>query len=268
MTVCIGAICEDGKAAVVAADKMVSFGPPIMLQTDASTFKKITPISEKCAILFSGSVSDGEEVLARSKMSLATIQKPTIVQVAGVVRLAYASLKRDRTEETILRPMLGLDFAQFQALITQAASSQILQQFVGLIAQHNLQLDLLVAGSDDTGTHLCVVSHPGVLSPMDTIGFVAIGSGGTHAAVSMALGKHPKSASLMDTVHSVYEAKKAAEVAPGVGTLTDMAIIKDGKVVMVGADLLNKLDTMSKAKPSLTDVERQSLKEACDGYAH
>jgi ATP-dependent protease HslVU (ClpYQ) peptidase subunit len=267
MTVCIGAICEDGKSAVVAADKMVTFGPPVMLQTEPSAFKKITDVSAQCMILFSGSVPDGEEVLVRSRTSLAAIPKPTIAQIAGVVKNSYASLKKDRAEETILKPMLGVDFAQFQSLISQTASSQILQQFVGLIIQHNLQLDLLVVGVDDSGTHLYIVSHPGVLSPMDTIGFIAIGSGGLHAAVRMSLGKHTKAASLIETVHSVYEAKRAAEVAPGVGRLTDMAIIKDGKVAAVGEELLKKLETMSKEKPSLSQDEKNSLQEACDGYA-
>jgi hypothetical protein len=34
MTVCIGAICDNGAAIIVAADKMLSYGPPMNLQVE------------------------------------------------------------------------------------------------------------------------------------------------------------------------------------------------------------------------------------------
>jgi hypothetical protein len=39
MTVCIGAICEQGKAVVVAADRMMTFGPPMNLQAEGAVRK-------------------------------------------------------------------------------------------------------------------------------------------------------------------------------------------------------------------------------------
>lgn len=262
MTVCIGAICDDGNAAVVAADKMVTFGPPMMLQTEPPTLKKITSLTTECLLLFSGSVPDGEQVVARMP-SLPPKQK--IAKLAEMTKIAYAELKKSAVEETILKPLLGVDFAQFQGLVGQSSASQILQQVVGMIMQHNLQLDILVAGSDDSGSHLFLVTHPGVLMPMDTNGFVAIGSGGLHAAVRLSLGQHTKTTSLVETVHSVYEAKKAAEVAPGVGKLTDMAIIKNGRISTVDDKLFNTLESVHKEKPSLSVEDRKLLQEACDG---
>lgn len=51
MTVCIGAICEDGNTAVVAADKMVTFGAPMSLQMEPATLKKITQLNSEPAVL-------------------------------------------------------------------------------------------------------------------------------------------------------------------------------------------------------------------------
>jgi 20S proteasome alpha/beta subunit len=261
MTVCIGALCEDGKSAVVAADKMVTFGAPMMLQTEPNTFKKIYSLTPECVLLFSGSVPDGEQVMA---LMPAPAAKSQILKIAESAKTAYAQLKKNRTEETILRPLLGLDFAQFQALVGQSSSSQILQQVIGMIMQHNLQLDILVAGVDDSGSHLFAITHPGVLMPMDTNGFTAIGSGGLHAAVRLSLGQHTKTATLVETVYSVYEAKRAAEVAPGVGKLTDMAIIKAGKVHLGDARFFAALEGVHKERPSLTDEEKKLLEKACD----
>jgi ATP-dependent protease HslVU (ClpYQ) peptidase subunit len=264
MTVCVGAICDSGKCAVVAADKMVTFGPPMMLQTEPSTIRKITSLTPESVLLFSGSMPEGEELISRSISKLTGGTKPPISKVAEAVKSAYIEHKRSRVEETILRPLLGLDFAQFQALVGQSPSSAILGQIMGLIVQHNLQLDALIAGADDKGSHIYLVTHPGVIIAMDTMGFAAIGSGGLHASVRIALTKHNKTASLVETVHSVFEAKKAAEVAPGVGNLTDMAVIKGGKICMVDDKLFKTLEGMYKEKPSLSQEEREKLQGACN----
>jgi 20S proteasome alpha/beta subunit len=263
MTVCIGAICEDGKAAVVAADKMVTFGPPMMLQTEPSVLKKIVSLTPECVILFSGSMPDGEDVIARARPGIAATKQP-VSNIAEKVRGAYADFKKARVEETILRPLLGADFAQFQALVGQSSSSQILQQLVGMIMQHNLQLEALIAGTDDSGAHIFVIGHPGILQPVDTTGFAAIGSGGLHAMIALSLGPHSKTASLVETIHSVYEAKKAAEVAPGVGTMTDMAIIKGSSVCVADKPLFEALEGIRKERPSLSKNDRERLQGACD----
>ena len=94
--------------------------------------------------------------------------------------------------------------------------------------------------------------------------YTAVGSGGVHAAVRLSLGQHNKVAPLLDTVYNVYEAKKAAEVAPGVGKMTDLAIIKNGKVSYAGKSLFDALEKAHKEKPTLTAQEQEDLKKVCD----
>jgi 20S proteasome alpha/beta subunit len=267
MTICVGTICENGGAAVVAADKMVTFGPPMSLQTEPPTLKKITKITDESVFLFSGSVPDGEEILSAVFSRIGKGQRQPIVEIAEAVKIAYIGLKRKRVEETILKPFLGADFAQFQTLAAQSAASQILQQVIGMIVQHNLQSEALIAGIDDSGSHLFIVGHPGILIPLDTSGYAAIGSGALHAAVRLSLAQHTKVASLVDTVYNVYEAKKAAEVSPGVGNkFTDLAVIKAGKVIFAKQAIFDALEKAHKEKPSLTVEEQQELKKVCDEW--
>ena len=55
------AICEGGKTAVVAADKMLKFGAYMTLRMELATLKKITQLnSEPAALLSFGSVPDAE----------------------------------------------------------------------------------------------------------------------------------------------------------------------------------------------------------------
>lgn len=264
MTVGIGAICENGTAAVVAADKMVTFGAPMSLQAEPPTLKKIIQLTDKVLLVFSGSTSDGEEIVAGAMPNLLSDPNQSVRQVAEVVRGSYARHKQRRVEENILRPMLGVDFQQFQTLVAQAAVSQLLQQVLGLVSQHNLQTDFIVAGMDDSGAHLFAIQHPGQLHPLATTGFGAIGSGGIHAGVRMSLGQHTKEASLADTLYNVYEAKRASEVAPGVGKLTDMALILNGKIHFADKALFDALEKAHKEKPALSATELKALKGACD----
>lgn len=264
MTVCVGALCEGGNAVVVAADKMVTFGAPMSLQMEPPVLKKITQITEECVVLFSGSVPDAEEIIAAAKQQIKGLGKLPTSNVAEAVKNAYTALKAKRVQETILGPLIGADFVKFQSLLVQSASSQMLQQLLAMVMQHNLQTEALVAGVDDLGAHLFAVAHPGVLLPMETTGYAAVGSGGIHAAVRLSLGQHNKVAPLLDTVYNVYEAKKAAEVAPGVGQMTDLAIIKNGKVCFAEKPLFDALAKAHKEKPTLTAQEQDDLKRVCD----
>jgi ATP-dependent protease HslVU (ClpYQ) peptidase subunit len=267
VTVGIGAICEDGKAAVVAADKMVTFGAPMNLQAEPPTLKKIIQLTERTLLVFSGSTADGEEIVTGTLPKISVDPKQPVSQIAEAVRGAYEKHKKRRVEENILKPLIGADFSQFQTLISQSPTSQLLQQVLGLISQHNLQTDVLVAGMDDSGAHLFAVTHPGQLLPLETTGFGAIGSGGIHAGVRISLAQHTKAAPLPDTVYNVYEAKRASEVAPGVGKLTDLAVIRDHKIFFAGPELFAALEKTHKEKPALTPEEQKTLKEVCDGSA-
>jgi hypothetical protein len=111
------------------------------------------------------------------------------------------------------------------------------------------------------------VAHPGLLVPAETTGYAAIGSGGLHAAVRLSLAQHTKAASLVDTVYNVYEAKRAAEVAPGVGKMTDLAVIRPGKVIFADQAVFSALEKAHKEKPSLTVDEQQELKKVCDEWS-
>ena len=267
MTVCVGAICDNGKGAVLAADEMVTFGPPMNLQTEPPAFSKINSLTCESVYLFSGTVSDGEQVFVSSRAKAAGAGKQPVVQVAETVKVSYVEHKRKRIEETIIQPLLGTDFAGFRQLAGQSAGSQILQQVLGMISLHNLQIDILISGFDDTGHHLFIVTHPGILQPADMLGFIAIGIGALHAAVSLSLAGQTKATRFAETVLNIYKAKKAAEVAPGVGRLTDMVILRNDKINIVGPRLFEVLeDYCQKPQQTISESERSDIEKACNDH--
>lgn len=266
MTVCISAVCENGKSVVVAADRMMTYGPPMLLQTEPPV-KKIEQLTISCVLMFSGSVPDGEEIATRVKAKATSSHNPVVSEIAEECKAGYAELKQKRVEETILRPYLGVDFNKFQTLVTQSSASQILGQILGLISQHNLQLDLLVAGIDVTGAHLYGVTHPGILVPLETMGFAAVGSGGTHAAVRLCLAQQTRASALHETVFNVYGAKRSSEIAPGVGRATDMAVILHDRISFLDESELEGLNSVYEEKPALQAKQVDKLKSLGDKYA-
>ncbi len=267
MTVCVGAICDGGNGAVLAADEMVTFGAPMSLQTEPPAFSKIHFLTDESVYLFSGTVPDGEQIFVNSKVKAAAAGKQPIAQVAETVKVSYMEHKHNRIEETIIQPLLGTDFAGFRQLAGQSAGSQILQQVLGMISQHNLQTDILISGFDDTGHHLFIVTHPGMLQPADMLGFMAIGSGGLHAAVSLSLAGQTKTTPFAETVLNIYKAKKAAEVAPGVGRRTDMVILRNDKINIAGTKLFEALETYcQKPQQAISKSERSDIEKACNDH--
>jgi 20S proteasome alpha/beta subunit len=267
MTVCIGAICDKGKTVVVCADRMMTYGPPMNLQAEGAV-RKIFPLTDQCVLLFSGSVPDGEYVINNSQARIKAVQPPPDIKtVASLVNAVYQEHKKKRAEDSILRPFLGIDFAGFQALVAQSASSQVLTQLLGMISQHNLGLDLMIAGVDKDGAHLLLVSHPGNVMSLDTVGTASIGSGGLHGAIRMSLSKPTQDGTLAQAMHNLYEAKLASEVAPGVGKATDIAVINGTGHKFVDASTLKVLQEIHKDRPELDDTDLKKLTTKCEEYA-
>ena len=228
--------------------------------------RKIAPVTEKAAILFSGSVPDGESVIARTKAKIAT-SGHSIQEIILASVTAYQEVKRQRVEDLILRPLLGVDFMGFQTMISQSSASQILQQALGMVSQHNMQLDILIAGFSEGEAHLAAIANPGMALPMDTIGSAAIGSGGLHANVRLSLGRQARIVSFADTVFNVYGAKVAAEVAPGVGKMTDLAVIRESGIKFFDEAAFLTLESISHDRPALGETDVKQLEQLCKEYA-
>jgi hypothetical protein len=82
-------------------------------------------------------------------------------------------------------------------------------------------VNTLFIGLDPTGAHI-YGSYNGRVVSHDVSGFAAIGGGDWHAQSRFMFARHTRAAGLPETLLLTYFAKKRAEVAPGVGTGTDM----------------------------------------------
>ena len=266
MTICIAAICEEGQKIVVAADQMFTVGAPLNVEFEPE-LSKIEEVVPGCVVLAAGNSLYADEVIKGVRSKLVGGQPSTVKQVCSSVKDEYANFRADKLEEQIIQATLGKDLSTFRAkggflpayLQTQP---NMYQQILVQSTQFNLGLDLMVAGTDAAGTHIAAIGNPGTMYFFDKLGYNAIGSGAVHAAIKFYLGGQTPKSSLADTLFAVYDAKRAAEVAPGVGRQTEVAVIARGDIWICPQALLDEITTVyeeqvRKAKPSVEKIRKK-----------
>ncbi len=121
-------------------------------------------------------------------------------------------------------------------------NSEIVFGIQSQIDRYDYGLQILVAGATPYGAHIYGISDPGTSQCYDSINFHAIGSGTPHALNSLisrdCYGVKP----LRETLIAVYEAKRLAEKAPGVGLVTDIEIVRSTGITRIPREEIKKLE--------------------------
>ena len=239
MTICIAALANKEKSVVLASDKMVSQHMPLMEYEH--TVEKIVRINEHFYVLIAGVVNHAVAILdcARSEIR----ENSGYDEKFEIMKKVYIEYRDQRIVDEILRPQ-GIhsidDFQSKHQILLPNISSSVQH----LIAQVNLGITLILVALDQhqQRCHIRVLSHPGHLfRPLE---YASIGTGDMHAAQSLIGARYQKEKELEVVTYLVYEAKRRAEVAPGVGSLTEMIVLSVGDTVTgrkLGVDDINKL---------------------------
>jgi 20S proteasome alpha/beta subunit len=266
MTICIAAICEAGKSIVVVADRM--YTNPFLSVEFETDERKIEELPPKCVALAAGNSPVATEILEAVRLGLQAGHQFSVPHVAELVRKVYADIRARKVEEILIAPNLGADYARQKAAgMTLPAylqpQPQIFQMIFAQVGQHNLGVDMLVAGIDPTGAHLFQVANPGTLFTMEKLGYAAVGSGAIHAVTRLSLVGQTRRRDLFTTLADVHTAKKASEVSPGVGKATDIAVINNERGVWYCPQaVFDELDrihdsTVAKETPNLEPLRKQ-----------
>lgn len=231
MTICIGAICcsKDGvaKDAIAIADRMITAGDT---EFEQLAFSKIDKLTENCVAVTAGSALAHTELFTATRAKFAGTPRPPIVDLVQEMKSNYVRLRTQRAEERHFKP-LGLTVSAF------LQNQRSLDSTLVLKLSHQLEeatygggpgLQIIVAGVDTTGGHIHCIFDPGSSECFDAIGYCSIGSGERHADSALIINDYNIALSENKALYLVYEAKKRAEMAPGVGRkFTDVSIIDD-----------------------------------------
>jgi 20S proteasome alpha/beta subunit len=265
MTICIAGICDSGEHVVVAVDRMFTLGPPLNIEFEPP-LSKIEQISPTCVALAAGNSAFAQEIITRARAKLEKSRAIQIMEISTSVKDEYAHFRDEKVEEHVIRMNLGQDFLTFRekgGFLPGYLQQQpmIYQQILIQANQFNLTVELIIAGCDTAGSHIFYVGHPGTLFNLDKLGYNAVGTGAVHAVTSLSLGGHTPKSSLVNTLASVYTAKRAAEVAPGVGKETEVAVISKADVWVCTSPVVKELEKafeerVQRAAPNLDELGR------------
>ena len=241
MTVCIAAMCEDSKKIVAGADRMLTSG---MLSLAFEPVRpKIIPLSDSCVMMTAGPALRDVELQKYVKRELVGMAGVAIPLIVEKIKDGYQSARRKKIEELHIKPR-GLTLESYleegRALVPDVA--MLIDEH---LATFDYELEVLVAGVDSEGAHIYAVYNPGTAECFDSLGYHSIGSGEPHSAYSLIEGAHSHRANLKEAMWAVYEAKKRAERAPGVGETDDFVVIEQGRVVNFPEAALKKLAELS-----------------------
>lgn len=249
MTVCIAALCNGGKSCVLGADREITVGLPLNINFDHGE-RKIEQVAETAAVLSSGNALVCAELSQRLRHALVASgeKRPEVQKTGELLRDIYMQVHLARAASVILGPR-GYTLDEFKMYGASRLPPAIYQQIDQLFFNFTLNTEFIAAGVDQAGGHIGWVHYHGVqgggwLEWFDKIGYQAIGSGSSHAGVLLALANQHSQLTLAQTIYNVYRAKRSAEVAPGVGPATDMALITDAGVEFLNKEFLDTLDAL------------------------
>ena len=234
MTICIAAIAADRSAVVVASDRMLSAGF-LSLEFDHPR-SKLERLGHTCVGMSAGDALPVGQLFASAKPVATQLQSPQIQHIAEEVKKAYCNLRAKRIQESVFQPR-GITIEEFyrKGLIRQLPT-EVAMSLDDMVQRRKLGIDLIVTGVDQNGAQIFGISDPGVMAPYDRIGYHAIGSGLSHAILSLVGAGQDWSTSVNETVFNVYRAKRQAELAPGVGESVEMQVISSGGTRELGND--------------------------------
>jgi hypothetical protein len=236
MTICIGAIADGRKKAIFAADRMVtSTQLSVEFEHDEVKYETLSP---KCVALTAGEVLAPTEFFRTARAGIR--DAPKISEIVHHVEEGFLGFRTKRVEDTLFKPR-GLTIQGFLQA-QRAMNPDLVLRLDRAIETAKVNTLILIVGVDPDGAHIYQVIDPGHAECFDKLGFHAIGSGLPHAISTFISHNYAPHLSLKKAIYIVYEAKKNAEKAPGVGSETDIGIVDDSGIRIITDEEKKLLD--------------------------
>lgn len=183
-----------------------------------------------------------EVILATSKQLRGNLNAEP-ENIALIYGRAIQAVKRRQAEDSILAP-LGLNTDTFigqQRELSGVFVDRITDQ---LQSYKGHDVEALIVGSDGANAQIWGVDTKGIASCLNDVGFAAVGIGAWHAKSRFMQSGYTNSAIFSPALAVTFAAKKAAEVAPGVGASTDIYLVMRDSIVPLVQELSEKLPSI------------------------
>ena len=242
MTVCIAVLfqwnyadnnspVDLGRSALVVSDRMITAGD---VQYEPQQFK-VAEFGENVLALVAGDFSIHSEAMKNTQLQLRGDRQPEPERVALIYGQAIQAIKRRQAETLYLSP-LNLNTESFlsqQKEMSDGLTNALLERMQSYQGEF---VEAIVVGMYQYPVgkrlaHLYVVDTTGGVSCHNDVGFAAIGIGAPHAKSRLMQVGYTNGWTFAPALTMAFAAKKAAEVAPGVGKATDTHMVLRNKIL-------------------------------------
>jgi len=248
VTVGVAAICtwnyardgtDLGNAIITLTDRMITFGDSEYEPAQ----QKFGQLTKSTVLLIAGEYSIHSQAIMETRRQLGSPSNATVYEVAQIYGHALQKIKLRMAENEILAP-LGLNSDSF--ISQQSEMSPVLVDRLSMELQHHDAgaIEALIAGMDDGSPSLYYLDSRGTAHCFNDIGFAAVGVGAWHARSRLMQGGYFNRMPYLRALAMTYAAKKAAEVAPGVGRTTDVHIVFKTGIETLTPAIQRKLDAL------------------------
>ena len=264
MTVCIAAICKDGIIGI--SDRMVTTGD-VEFEHSVSKIKPLTP---NIIAMMAGDDSFQVEVLQFLDEVIlnSKIEKIAVNTIVDSYILAKEYIENKKIQHNILRP-LGISYDK---LLTNDAT--LIKEDIRNFQRYNIpSTEIIIMGVDDKGPHIYTISkfscdHINHINCHDRIGFTSIGIGARHATSQLMFTEYNPNCSFSESLLLIHNAKKRSEVAPGVGSNSDIVLVNNSGCITLKPKIVSDLDTIFKDNIKQEKNILLSAKEKVDTYVN
>jgi 20S proteasome alpha/beta subunit len=251
VTVCVATMCRwnygtieqpnIGHAVVLATDRMITAGD-VEYEPDQM---KIASVAPNLIITVAGDYGYHSQAIKETLKQTDANSKPE--NVAAIYAQCLQAIKRKEAEDLYLAP-LGLNTDTFLAQQKDMSDSFIASLREQLQGHRGEEAEAIVIGSDVVRerhiSRLFAIDRHGIVRCYDDVGFAAIGSGASHALSRLMQVGYVNSFPYVVGLSAAFAAKKAAEIAPGVGKRTDLHVICRDNTEAVWPEVVAKLDSL------------------------
>jgi 20S proteasome alpha/beta subunit len=216
----VGEPVRFGYAGVFASDRMITAGD-VKYEPNQMKIAEMTP---QCVVLVAGDYSVHSQAVRDTQKTVRNSRDKSPENIARLYGKAIQSIKQRQAEDLYLTP-LGMNSDTFIAQQKDMADSFIERITHQLQSYEGESVEAIVIGSDAENVHLYTVDSRGIAHCLDDVGFAAIGIGAWHAKSRLMQMGYTNQLTLAPALAAAFAAKRAGDLAPGVGEFTDMHII-------------------------------------------
>jgi 20S proteasome alpha/beta subunit len=248
VTICIAGSCtwnyapvgqppQSGTCIIMVSDRMMTAGD---VEYEPRQYK-LASLTDNIQVLIAGDLSVHAQAVRETKKQIGALPSASVHNAATIYGQAIQAVRRKLAEDTYLAP-LGLNTDTFLAQAREMPVHLAEKLTMQLQEYDGPDVAALVVSPEIEHSRIYVIDHRGSTHCFDDVGFAAVGSGAWHARSKLMQLGYVKFLPFVRAFGYIYAAKKAAEVAPGVGRKTDVHIVLQNSTIHLEEEFTNRVD--------------------------